>query len=74
MSKQKKALQISSDNWDEAHELIQSDFDKLSCLVHAYLHRLEGDKSNASYWYRRAGEPFPKNTLSEEYERLISKS
>jgi hypothetical protein len=23
--------------------------------VHAYLHRKEGDASNAAYWYRRAG-------------------
>ena len=25
--------------------------------VHAYLHRKEGDLSNAGYWYRRAGKP-----------------
>jgi len=29
--------------------------DELSCLIHAYLHRLEGHFDNARYWYRRAG-------------------
>ena len=25
--------------------------------VHAYLHRKEGDRANARYWYRRARKP-----------------
>lgn len=44
------------DHWDEAHEIAQSregerDFD----LLHAILHRREGDAANASYWFRSVG-------------------
>lgn len=66
-----KALQlINAGNWDAAHTLIQDDNDKNACLIHAYLHRDEGDLGNAGYWYQRAGEDFPNNSLAEELERL----
>jgi hypothetical protein len=58
-------------NWEGAHQLIQEYEDKLACLIHGYLHRVEGDQGNAAYWYHRAGEPLPSNTLSEESERLL---
>jgi hypothetical protein len=44
----------------------------MSCLIHAYLHRVEGDLGNARYWYAEAGEKMPKNTLEEELKRLFS--
>ena len=56
--------------WDQAHQLVQAYSDRISCLIHAYLHRAEGDLSNARYWYHRAGETMPENTLEEEFERL----
>lgn len=56
--------------WDEAHRLVQSYSDKQSCLIHGYLHRVEGDLGNAKYWYQRADEKMPDNTLAEELERL----
>lgn len=66
-----RALDLARDgHWDEAHDLVQADFDKLSCLIHAYLHREEGDMDNAAYWYHRAGGDMPDNTLEEELERL----
>lgn len=66
-----RALKLAkSGKWDEAHRLIQSHSDRMSCLIHAYLHRVEGDLSNAGYWYRRADEPMPDNTLEEELQRL----
>jgi len=43
--------------WDEAHALAQSDESADAAWVHAHLHRIEGDLSNAAYWYRRAGRP-----------------
>jgi len=59
-----KALDLARDGrWDESHKLVQQYSDKLSCLIHAYLHRVEGDIDNAQYWYRRAGEDMPNNTL-----------
>lgn len=57
--------------WDEAHELVQPYSDERSCLVHGYLHRVEGDLGNADYWYRRAGTTMPENTLEEELQRLL---
>ncbi len=66
-----KALDYASEGkWDEAHELVQSFSDRKACLIHGYLHRVEGDLSNARYWYTRAGEEMPANTLDEELSRL----
>ena len=66
-----RALDLARDGrWEEAHDLIQSYSDDLACLIHAYLHRREGDPGNARYWYRRAGGELPDNTLEEELERL----
>lgn len=66
-----KALDLARDgHWDDAHNLVQSFSDELSCLIHAYLHREEGDMDNAAYWYHLAGGEIPDNTLEEELERL----
>ena len=65
------ALDLAKEGkWDEAHRLIQEYSDERSCLIHGYLHRVEGDSANANYWYRRAGEVMPDNTLEEEWKRL----
>lgn len=61
---------VRDGEWDAAHELVQDDSDPLSGLIHGYLHREEGDLANAGYWYRRAGEALPDNTLEQEWERL----
>jgi hypothetical protein len=58
--------------WDLAHQRVQPHTDRLSCLIHAYLHRVEGDNGNARYWYNRAGSSMPANTLDEELARLYS--
>ncbi len=42
-----------------------------SAWVHAYLHRVEGDLSNAGYWYRQAGQPVAKDALDNEWERIV---
>lgn len=66
-----KVLDLARDgNWDEAHKYIQQYTDNLSCLIHAYLHRVEGDIGNAQYWYDRVGEDMPDNTLEDELNRL----
>jgi hypothetical protein len=44
-------------DWHTAHQTVQNDASLESAWVHAYLHRKEGDLSNARYWYRRAGKP-----------------
>jgi hypothetical protein len=40
--------------------------------VHAYLHRVEGDLSNAGYWYRQAAQPAAKDSTEAEWERIVS--
>lgn len=63
---------IQQGQWDKAHGLVQHRSDSMACLIHAYLHSIEGDLDNARYWYARANEIAPCNTLDEEYQRLSS--
>jgi hypothetical protein len=59
-------------DWNKAHECAQADEGNPSCdWVHAYLHRKEGDASNARYWYGRAGKPVAKGTLPEEWRAVV---
>jgi hypothetical protein len=39
--------------------------------VHAYLHRKEGNTSNADYWYGRAGCRFHRSTFEAEWQALV---
>ncbi len=55
-------------NWNKAHEIVQDASDRDSAWVHAYLHRKEGDLSNARYWYRRSGQSESQAELSQEWE------
>ena len=42
--------------WDAAHQIVQQyETDTTAAWIHAVLHKIEGDDSNARYWYRRAG-------------------
>ncbi len=66
-----KALDLARDgHWDESHKAVQPYTDELSCLIHAYLHRVEGDKKNANYWYKRIGIDPLTNSLEDELSRL----
>ena len=38
--------------------------------VHAYLHRVEGDLANASYWYRQAQRPVSSKPLAAEWDAI----
>ena len=57
-------------NWDKAHDLAQEEDGATGAWVHAYLHRKEGDLSNARYWYNRAGKPVYSGTLEEEWAAI----
>jgi hypothetical protein len=59
-------------DWDGAHKCVDVREDKDSCRVHAYLHRKEGDLSNARYWYARAGRPFCEGPLEEEWREIAA--
>lgn len=58
-------------DWNKAHELIQDLETKEASWIHAYLHRKEGDVSNAAYWYHRASKKIPTNSLSDEWRELV---
>ena len=58
-------------NWSRAHELAQSQKGVAAAAVHAYLHRKEGDNSNADYWYERARSERPASSLDGEWEMLV---
>jgi hypothetical protein len=58
-------------NWEKAHDIAQEANTPAHCLLHAYLHRKEGDNWNANYWYNRAGRKMPAATLEAEWESLV---
>ncbi len=57
-------------DWEEAHQTAQSDESSDAAWVHAYLHRKEGDRGNARYWYHRADRPESRDTLDQEWENI----
>ncbi|WP_198664936.1 hypothetical protein [Lewinella sp. IMCC34191] len=63
---------LGKNNWDHAHDLIDSAPGSENAWVHAHLHRIEGDESNANYWYRRAGRETPDYGLSKERDVLLA--
>jgi hypothetical protein len=58
-------------DWGKAHECAQEVEDEAGNWVHAYLHRKEGDASNAGHWYRRAGQPHSNSTLEAEWQAIV---
>jgi hypothetical protein len=59
-------------DWQRAHEVAQQDESTDGAWVHAYLHRVEGDLSNAAGWYGRAGRPAATGTLDAEWEAIVA--
>ena len=60
-------------DWGKAHDIAQDIPTPEGSWVHAWLHRQEGDQSNAHYWYVRAGRPMPEMGLEEEWEILVTR-
>ncbi len=65
-------------DWKRAHESAQQEEGPAGAWVHAYLHRKEGDASNAGYWYRRADKNPGQGSLENEWlfitESLLAES
>ena len=59
-------------DWDRAHTIAQEIEDETGAWVHAFLHRQEGDASNAAYWYRRAGKAIAREALEIEFEQIVT--
>lgn len=59
--------------WERAHDLCQSGEGQRSHdLVHALAHWIEGDNSNADYWYRRAGTRPQGASIADEWSHLAA--
>lgn len=61
-------------DWDKAHQIADKRHDTNGSWVHAYLHRKEGDRGNAGYWYRHAGQSMPSKTSLEDEWIAIAKA
>jgi hypothetical protein len=59
-------------DWDRAHSIAQEVEDEHGSLVHAYLHRKEGDLPNADYWYRRARRQVAIDSVQSEWARIVT--
>jgi hypothetical protein len=62
----------ASGDWDTAHRCVDDENGKDAARVHAYLHRKEGDASNAGYWYRMAGAAVFGGSLEAEWAELVA--
>ena len=59
-------------DWNTAHELVQEIETREAAVIHAYLHRREGDVGNAQYWYRQTKRQAKLDlALNEEWESLV---
>jgi hypothetical protein len=57
--------------WEAAHTIVQDDPSKLAAWMHGIVHLLEGDVSNARYWYGCAGRAFPgEGAVQDEIEAV----
>jgi len=58
-------------DWAAAHGTVDSLETTDAARVHAYLHRKEGDRDNARYWYGRAGATPSAEPLEREWEQVV---
>jgi hypothetical protein len=59
--------------WDEAHAIAQDIHTPLGSWIHALLHLIEGDESNARYWFARAGHPpVGRGAADAEWDRIAA--
>lgn len=62
---------IEKGDWNGAHDIVDSIHSKDASLIHAYLHRIEGDDWNADYWYRQAGRQRPNVSIEDEWQLIM---
>ena len=71
---QRAVALLEAGDWQAAHEIVQRDEDSaLSCWAHGIVHMLEGDTSNARYWYRQARRPFPREASAAKETASLKK-
>jgi len=62
-----------NDKWDKAHEIVMEGEGPDCAWVHAYLHRVEGDRDNARYWYRQAHREPATGDPASEWSAITAK-
>ena len=65
---------LEAGDWRGAHAIVQRDEESpLACWAHGIVHLMEGNESNARYWYREAHRPFRgQGSVAEEISALKS--
>lgn len=59
-------------DWNTAHSIIKDITGKDAALVHAYLHRKEGDSGDAHYWYTKASCTMPDIDVVDEFREITN--
>lgn len=72
MAELKEAIRLlEKGDWEAAHVIAQASSSSSGSWAHGIVHLMEGDVSNARYWYRRAGRPLPHDVqIADEIEEL----
>tara|TARA_B110000971_G_scaffold166212_1_gene170286 strand:+ start:11637 stop:11891 length:255 start_codon:yes stop_codon:yes gene_type:complete len=47
-------LLLLEDDWEAAHKIVQDINSPVAQLIHAVLHKIEGDEANSRYWYNQS--------------------
>ena len=65
---------LEAGDWRSAHAIVQQDEGSpLACWAHGIVHLIEGNESNARYWYHAAHRPFRgQGSVAEEINALKS--
>jgi hypothetical protein len=62
---------LDAGDWNKAHRIAQGIEGETAAWFHGILHTIEGDPSNAQYWYRRAGRPYPGKDKAQDELRAL---
>ena len=62
---------IKKGDWNRAHEIVMNAAGADAARVHAHLHRIEGDETNANYWYRQARKAAADMTTDAEWHAIL---
>ncbi len=64
---------IKAGRWDEAHQIAQDLPSRTGSWLHALLHLIEGDTSNAHYWFARAQQPpIPPSAIDAAWDSIAA--
>ena len=65
---------MAKGDWEASHHIAQDLHTPIGSLIHAHLHRVEGDDWNAKYWYRKSGRTYTDIPFEEELRKLIEEA